>query len=70
MATLSAKDRKNLPRYDFGLPEKGAYPMPDENHARLALSGASRAYSVGNISATEKERVDRKAHAILKRGEK
>jgi hypothetical protein len=37
-AKLKAKDRKKLADSDFALPEKREYPIPDENHARAALS--------------------------------
>jgi hypothetical protein len=44
---LSAEDRRELPNSDFALPGKGegpkgkqagSYPIPDESHARSALS--------------------------------
>lgn len=47
MATLTAAKRKSLRPSQFALPGKGegpqgkgsgSYPIPDENHARLALS--------------------------------
>lgn len=41
-STLSAKDRKNLDKSSFAIPEKapgsGSYPIPDESHARNALA--------------------------------
>jgi hypothetical protein len=36
MATLSTKQRKALPKSDFALPGKRAYPMPDAGHAANA----------------------------------
>lgn len=50
MAKLSAHDRQGLPKSDFALPGKGkgpkgagsgSYPIPDESHARDALSRSS-----------------------------
>tara|TARA_R100000664_G_C2663334_1_gene78537 strand:+ start:276 stop:569 length:294 start_codon:yes stop_codon:yes gene_type:complete len=44
---LSAKERRDLPDSDFALPGKGegpegkqagSYPIPDEEHARMALA--------------------------------
>ncbi len=61
---LSTQDRKNLPASSFAGPGR-TYPVPDANHARLALSGASRALHVGNISPSIKAKIDRKANAML-----
>lgn len=38
MAQLTAKRRKSLPDSAFAIPEKRAYPIHDEAHARNALS--------------------------------
>jgi hypothetical protein len=48
MGDLSAADRKKLPKSSFankpkaksakGKAKPGSYPIPDENHARLALA--------------------------------
>jgi hypothetical protein len=38
MAELSDKQRKNLKDSDFAEPEDRKYPIPDESHARNALS--------------------------------
>jgi peptidoglycan hydrolase-like protein with peptidoglycan-binding domain len=37
-ARLSAEERKKLPKSAFAIPEKEAYPIHDESHARAALS--------------------------------
>ena len=75
MAELSTKKREKLPAKDFGLPEKartkaakkesGNYPMPDEEHARNAKARAAQQQRAGNLTATERERIDRKADKIL-----
>ena len=67
MAKLTTRKRKNLPKKDFGLPGKRAYPMPDKEHARLAKSGASRAERIGNITSAQKKKIDAKANRILKK---
>lgn len=64
MATLTTKDRKKLPKGDFGLPG-GKFPMPDLAHARLAKSGASRALHAGTISKAQEEKIDAKASKLL-----
>lgn len=53
MAKLSSKERSALPKGDFALPGKRAYPMPDESHARNALARVSQ---FGSESAKEKVR--------------
>jgi hypothetical protein len=81
MSKLTAKERKALPKKDFGLPEKkgkggenkagkGAYPMPDKVHARVAKSYASKEERAGKLSEASKEKVDRKADRILGKGKK
>ena len=37
MAKLNARSRKSLPKSDFALPGKRAYPIPDRGHAQAAL---------------------------------
>jgi hypothetical protein len=75
MADLSTKKREKLPAKDFGLPEKartkeakkesGNYPMPDKAHARNAKARAAQQQRAGNLTKTEKERIDRKADKKL-----
>jgi hypothetical protein len=36
--TLTAEDRKKLPKKSFALPGKRKYPIPDKAHARNALA--------------------------------
>lgn len=71
MADLTAAVRKKMPASQFAEPSKKAFPMPDANHDRLAISGASRSYNAGNISAEEKDRIQsmarqRLVHALTK----
>lgn len=58
MAKLTTKERKSLPKKDFAVPGKRAYPVEDKNHARAALSRVS-----ANGSAAEKKEVRAKVHA-------
>lgn len=38
LSELTTRKRKNLPNTTFAIPEKRAYPIPDESHARNALA--------------------------------
>lgn len=55
MAKLTAKTRNALPKEDFAIPGKRAYPINDPNHARNALSRVS-----ANGTPEEKAMVQRK----------
>jgi hypothetical protein len=65
MGELSTKRRNAEPKSDFGLPEERKYPMPDKAHARNAKARASQQKTDGNLTASEKARIDRKADRIL-----
>ena len=65
MAELSTKKRNSEPKSDFGLPEERKYPMPDKSHARNAKARASQQKKQGNLTASEKKQIDRKADRIL-----
>lgn len=42
MAKLTTRERKKLPKGDFAVPGKKAYPIPDKSHARNALARVSQ----------------------------
>jgi hypothetical protein len=65
MSTLTEKKRDKLPDSQFGLPEEHKYPMPDESHARNAKARASQQLKKGNLTKSEKEKIDRKADRVL-----
>jgi hypothetical protein len=65
MAELTTKKRDSEPKSDFGLPEERKYPMLDKSHARNAKARASQQENKGNLTAAEKQKIDRKADAIL-----
>ena len=67
MATMTEKKRDKLADSKFGLPEEHKYPMPDESHARNAKARASQQEKKGNLSESQKEKIDRKADRILDR---
>lgn len=57
MAVLSSKARKKLPSSTFGLPAERKYPMPD----------ATQQVKAGNLSPSQKAKIDAKANKILKK---
>jgi hypothetical protein len=65
MATLSESRRDSMKDSQYGLPEERKYPMPDKAHARNAKARASQQEKRGNLTATEKAKIDRKADRIL-----
>lgn len=67
MAKLTAAKRKALPKSDFGLPGRKAYPMPDKAHAVAAKARATQQVKKGNLSASSKAKIDAKANKIIKR---
>lgn len=66
MAKLTTQTRKKLPKDDFAL-SGGRFPVEDKAHARDAKARASQQYNAGNLSASDKAKVDRKADAVLGR---
>lgn len=66
MAKLTSGERKALPKGDFGLPGKRAYPMPDKSHAANAKARASQAVKAGRMSSSTEAKIDAKANKKLK----
>ncbi len=58
MAKLTTAKRKALPKSDFALPGKRAYPVPDKSHARNALARVSQ-----HGTPAQKATVRAKVHA-------
>lgn len=65
MAKLSEKRRDSMPDSKFGLPDEHKYPMPDKAHARNAKARASQQEKKGNLSSSDKAKIDRKADKVL-----
>jgi len=65
MAKLTAAKRKKIPKSEFGLPGKRAYPVEDKAHARNALARASQMEKKGKLSAASKTKIDSKANKVL-----
>jgi hypothetical protein len=67
MAKLSASDRDKLPKDKFAEPEKRAYPIENEAHAKNAKARASQAVKAGRMSKAEEGKIDKKADAVIKK---
>jgi hypothetical protein len=65
MAKLTTKRRKALPKSDFGMPGKRAYPINDKRHAANAKARAAQQYKKGKLSASAKAKIDAKANKKL-----
>ena len=70
MAKLTTKERKAVPKKEFGLPGEKKYPMPDKSHAANAKARASQMEKKGKLSESSKEKIDAKADRILNRKKK
>ena len=64
MAKLTAADRKGMAASTFAGPNR-SFPIPDKNHARAALSGATRALHAGHISEGEASHIRKVADRKL-----
>lgn len=60
MGRLTAAGRKKIPKEQFGLPGKKAYPIQDKAHAANAKARAAQF-----ASPSEKAAIDAKANRIL-----
>ena len=65
MATLTAATRRKIPTKEFGLPGERKYPMQDRSHAANAKARATQQLAKGNLSRAQKNKIDRKANAVL-----
>ncbi len=61
---LSSGKRSSMPKSQFAGPGK-SFPINDQNHQRLAISGATRSFNAGNISKGTEERIKGKARGLL-----
>ncbi len=67
MAKLSTSDRDALPKSKFAEPEKRAYPIENEAHAKNAKARASQAVKAGRMSKAEAGTIHKKADAVIKK---
>ena len=63
---MTSKTRNALPEGEFLGPGR-SFPAQDAKHARLAISGATRAEHAGNISESEKDKIQSAARSRLAR---
>lgn len=61
---LTAGKRAKMSKSSFAGPGR-SFPVSDPTHARLAISGATRSYNAGNISAGEEASIKAKARKKL-----
>lgn len=64
-AKLSAKSRKELPASAFAIPDKRAYPIHDESHARNALSRAAGKPEESRVRAAVKKRYPKMVEELI-----
>lgn len=64
MAKLKAATRKAMSNSEFALPGK-RFPIEDKTHARMAISGATRAERAGNITPSQEASIKAKARSKL-----
>ncbi|MCJ2083725.1 DUF6582 domain-containing protein [Methylobacterium sp. J-090] len=65
MSKLTAKEREALPNRDFALPDEKRFPIEDAAHARNAKARAAQAEKAGNLSTSDKAKVDARADRVL-----
>jgi hypothetical protein len=70
MAKLDAKERKKIPKKEFGLFGEKKYPMEDKAHARNAKARASEMEHKGKLSPASKAKIDAKADKVLGKSKK
>ena len=63
---LTTKDRRELPKRDFALPDEKRFPIEDKAHARNAKARAAQSETAGHLSTADKEIVDARADAVLR----
>lgn len=65
MAKLTTKERKKIPKKEFGIPSERKYPMPDKSHAANAKARATQMVKAGKLSKSEEKKIDAKANKVL-----
>jgi hypothetical protein len=70
MSHLTSEQRNKLPDSKFALPGERKYPVNNASHAANAKARASQQFNKGNLSASEKAQIDRRANEVLGGAEK
>ncbi len=68
MGKLTSKQRKALPKSDYGLPGQKKYPMPDKAHAANAKARATQMVKKGKLSSSSEAKIKSKANRVLDKG--
>jgi hypothetical protein len=68
MSHLTSEQRNALPDSKFALPGERKYPVNNASHAANAKARATQQFNKGNLSASEKAQIDRRANAVLEGG--
>jgi hypothetical protein len=66
MGVLTTKQRKHLQTSQFAGPGR-TYPIQDAAHARNALARVAQQENAGNLTKTQADAIEAKAHAALLR---
>ena len=64
--SISAKKRRSLPKSEFGLPAERKYPVDTKARAANAKARATQQVNKGNLTGSQKSKIDAKADAVLK----
>lgn len=70
MAKLTAKKRNSLPKSEFALPGKRAYPVNDKAHAANAKARATQQLKKGKLSSSSASKIKAKANKVLGKKDK
>ncbi len=65
MSKLTSKERKEIPKSEFGMTKERKYPMNDRRHAANAKARATQMVEKGKLSEASKEKIDVKANLML-----
>lgn len=67
MGKLTSGQRKQLSSKQFALPAKKAYPIPDASHAANAKARAAQQVKRGNLTPSQKKKIDAAANRVLRK---
>ena len=65
MSKLKTEERDDLSKSKFALPEERKYPVENKAHARNAKARAAQQEKAGDLSASDRKKVDAKADKVL-----
>lgn len=70
MTKLTSKARNKLPASSFALPKERKYPVDTKARAVNAKARAAQEVAKGNLSSSQKAKVDSKANKVIARSKK